>query len=241
MTQQELVRDERHGQSPGQDSEEEIFPAEQQESSARSGWTVFLGLLVIAAAIGLGLVLGWRGAAWGLKSASSPANALASDTASSPAAQGTSAGNTETAADSSPTQTKPSSPSNAEVPSGGLVVTQNGKVIYRMEPERHIAANSGLATSSAPASSSPSRLIHRVEPQYPLEARERHIQGSVVLDVQVQGEGAVGNIDVVQGDPLLSEAAVDAVRQWRYQPYFVDGRPVESQTRITIKFTLPAN
>ncbi len=62
-----------------------------------------------------------------------------------------------------------------------------------------------------------------------------------MLDAQVLQDGSVGDIEVVTGDPLLTEAAVHAVRQWKYQPYLVDGRPVESQTRITINFVLAAN
>ncbi len=84
------------------------------------------------------------------------------------------------------------------------------------------------------------RLLRRVNPEYPSEAKARNIQGLVMLDAQVLNDGSVGNIDVVKGDPLLTEAAVHAVRQWKYQPYLVDGRPVESQTRITINFALPS-
>jgi protein TonB len=78
-----------------------------------------------------------------------------------------------------------------------------------------------------------------VEPQYPTEARAQKIQGVVTLDVQIGSEGVVHNIAVVDGNPLLAEAAVAAVRQWRYEPYAVDGRPVEMQTRIRVRFTLP--
>jgi periplasmic protein TonB len=78
-----------------------------------------------------------------------------------------------------------------------------------------------------------------VEPEYPQEARTRHIQGSVTLDVEIGGEGAVHNIAVIDGNAMLAEAAVQAVRQWRYQPYSGDGQPVEMQTRVTIRFRLP--
>jgi protein TonB len=74
---------------------------------------------------------------------------------------------------------------------------------------------------------------------YPPAARAQQIQGAVTLDVQIGEEGAVHNIEVVEGNPLLADAAVQAVRQWRYRPYSVDGRPVEMQTRVTIRFTLP--
>jgi protein TonB len=83
-----------------------------------------------------------------------------------------------------------------------------------------------------------SRLIHRVTPEYPIGAKAKHIQGHVVMDVQVLNDGGVGNVDVVSGNPVLAEAAVNAVRQWKYQPYFVDGHSVESQTRVTINFLL---
>jgi periplasmic protein TonB len=103
----------------------------------------------------------------------------------------------------------------------------------RLIPSRSI--ESGLIESSLIES----RLIHRVEPQYPAEALVQKIQGLVTLDVQIGGEGAVHNIDVVEGNPVLAQAAVQAVTQWRYRPYAVDGRPVEMQTRITIRFTVP--
>jgi TonB family protein len=223
---------------PAKDYGEVIPPEEPEGSAGGSAWTPILGLLVIAAAIALGLAVGWRGAARG----NTPA--VTSRATESPAANTNSATGQETSPVNAPVAEDPGSASaqktsslaNHEIPSGGLIVTQNGKVIYRMDPSVPSAANSGQATARA---SSSSGLIHRVEPQYPPEARERHVQGSVVLNVQVQGGGTVGNIDVIQGDPLLTEAAVQAVRQWRYQPYLVDGRPVETQTQVTINFTLP--
>ena len=122
-------------------------------------------------------------------------------------------------------------------------MTQNGKVIYRLSPGEPAAAAGNKATGNGaqrPESDvAASRLIHRVEPEYPDEARTQHIQGLVTLDVQIGGEGAVHNIAVVDGNAMLAEAAVQDVRQWRYQPYSVDGKPVEMQTRVTIRFTLP--
>jgi TonB family protein len=126
----------------------------------------------------------------------------------------------------------PAAPSNApEAAKGGLLVTQNGKVIYRVP---------GSMPADRDASGA-SRLIRRVQPEYPDQAKSAHIQGPVVLEVQVLGDGTVGNIETVTGNPLLVEAAIHAVRQWKYQPNLVDGRPVQSQTRITIKFVLPSS
>ena len=122
-----------------------------------------------------------------------------------------------------------------EPPSGGLIVTENGKVIYRADPSETTAAAPGEPGNSS------SRIIHRVEPKYPEAAKAQHIQGPVVLDAQVLGDGTVGNVAIVQGDPLLAEAAAEAVKQWKYQPFVVDGRPVARQERITVNFSLPSS
>jgi TonB family protein len=220
----------------------EILPAQLENSAASGRWTTVLGILVIAAAISLGAAVGWRVATRGSRSG------LASQARETPIASATAAteqssssgsppGGPESGGTGSSSPKISAPPPSPDAASGGLVITQYGKVIYRTDSSGRPLTRVEHATS--PESSS--RLIHRVEPQYPLEAQTRHIQGSVVLDVQVLAQGTVGNIDVVQGDPLLSEAAVQAVRQWKYQPYLVDGRAVESQTRITINFKLPAN
>jgi TonB family protein len=60
-----------------------------------------------------------------------------------------------------------------------------------------------------------------------------------VLDVQVLGDGEVGTIAIASGDSVLAQSAIDAVKQWRYQPESVDGQGVRRQTRVTVKFTLP--
>src|SRR5258708_18199357 len=65
-------------------------------------------------------------------------------------------------------------------------------------------------------------LRHRVEPEYPAEARARKLQGDVVLDVIVDTKGNVVTAEPKDGDPLLRDAAVKAVRQWRYKPYLLN-------------------
>jgi len=126
-------------------------------------------------------------------------------------------------------------PAPAELPRGGLIVTQNGKVVYRLGPA--LSANPIPDTSRQPSN----RPIHRVDPIYPETARTQHIEGPVVLNAHVLGDGSVGEIEIVAGDPLLAEAATQAVKQWKYQPYSVNGQPVERQERITVKFTLPSS
>ncbi len=75
-------------------------------------------------------------------------------------------------------------------------------------------------------------------PMYPAEAKAKHIQGAVHLRAVIGVDGIVKAVRVVDGDPLLGPAAVDAVRQWHYRPYQQDGHPVEVETSITVNFTL---
>jgi len=81
-------------------------------------------------------------------------------------------------------------------------------------------------------------LLTKVAPQYPDEARAKHIEGSVVLQSEISPEGAVENLMVVSGDPLLIAAATDAVKHWKYKPYLLNGKPVAVETQVTINFTL---
>jgi periplasmic protein TonB len=82
-------------------------------------------------------------------------------------------------------------------------------------------------------------VVRRVEPEYPEQALTQHVQGPVLLDVHIDEEGAVQEIKVVSGDPRLADAAIAAVRQWRFKPQTVNGHAVEMETKITLKFTLP--
>ena len=66
-----------------------------------------------------------------------------------------------------------------------------------------------------------------------------HMTGSVVIDAVVNVEGQVDDLKLVSGDPLLSAAAMDAVRKWRYSPYLLNGKPIPQETRITISFIAP--
>ena len=84
-------------------------------------------------------------------------------------------------------------------------------------------------------------LIHDVAPQYPSEAGRARIEGTVVLMALIGKDGSVHDVQVESGLPILAQAAIDAVRQWRYRPYVIDGEPVEVDSRITINFTLSAS
>ncbi len=82
-------------------------------------------------------------------------------------------------------------------------------------------------------------LTHRVSPTYPSQARLQRVEGPVMLDAEVGEDGNVHEIKVLSGNPILASAAKQAVQQWRYQPFQLNGKPVPIHTRITIQFKLP--
>lgn len=81
-------------------------------------------------------------------------------------------------------------------------------------------------------------LIHKVQPQYPPLARQARIQGVVVLQALIGKDGSIQNLHVVSGHPMLTNAALEAVKEWRYKPYYLNSEPVEVETTINVNFTL---
>jgi protein TonB len=81
-------------------------------------------------------------------------------------------------------------------------------------------------------------LIRKIQPNYPPLARQARIQGSVLLQAVISKEGAIENLRLISGHPMLAPAALEAVKQWRYKPYILNGEPVEVETQITVNFTL---
>jgi protein TonB len=83
-------------------------------------------------------------------------------------------------------------------------------------------------------------LIKKVQPAYPKMALTMRIEGTVELMTTISKTGDITHVKVLSGDPQLTKAAVDAVKQWKYKPYLLNGEPVEIQTQITINFKLPS-
>ncbi|MBV9339810.1 MAG: energy transducer TonB [Acidobacteria bacterium] len=81
-------------------------------------------------------------------------------------------------------------------------------------------------------------LIRRVEPLYPALARQLGIQGGVVIRAVISREGTIEHAEVSSGPELLRSAALEAVRRWKYRPYYLNGRAVEVETEITVNFIL---
>jgi len=82
-------------------------------------------------------------------------------------------------------------------------------------------------------------LVKKVSPVYPRQALQSHIEGAVLLLATIGQDGSIADVKVLKGDPILTSAATDAVKQWKYKPYYLDGQPVEIQTQITLNFKLP--
>jgi TonB family protein len=85
----------------------------------------------------------------------------------------------------------------------------------------------------------PGKLIKRVDPVYPSVGRAFGLQGKVVLDARIGKDGRVQEVRVVQGPAALRRAAADAVRQWVYQPWLLNGEPQELHTTVVVRFTQP--
>ena len=81
-------------------------------------------------------------------------------------------------------------------------------------------------------------LVHRVAPTYPPLARQARIQGTVILQAQISKTGDIENLQLISGHPMLAPAAIEAVKQWKYKPYLLNGEPVEVETQVQVNFTL---
>lgn len=85
----------------------------------------------------------------------------------------------------------------------------------------------------------PPRLIKKVEPVYPEEARKERVEGIVILETTTDEEGNVARVKILNSkDPLLNEAAIDAVSQWKYEPFYIKGKPHGLVFTITVRFKL---
>ena len=144
----------------------------------------------------------------------------------------------------------------ASAPAGSLLIYENGKEVFRAPPsgappdlppvqeqrESKVERASAIEEDRAagvPAASAEDGILHRVEPEYPEEARQKGIEGPVVVDLDIGRDGRVLEAKVVSGPPLLTQAVIDAVKQWVFKPHSVNGELVPMQTRITLTFRLP--
>jgi periplasmic protein TonB len=80
--------------------------------------------------------------------------------------------------------------------------------------------------------------VKDVKPNYPPLARQARISGTVVLRAVISKDGSIENLTLISGHPMLAPAAIDAVKQWKYKPYLLNGEPVEVDTEVQVNFTL---
>jgi protein TonB len=98
----------------------------------------------------------------------------------------------------------------------------------------------GAPTATAQVQLSPggAQVVSRVDPSYPLLAKQMKVQGAVILEALISKTGSIQEIQVLSGPAILSEAAREAVKQWHFKPYYQNGMPVETEARITVNFTI---
>jgi len=123
----------------------------------------------------------------------------------------------------------------------------------------HLDVGSGATSSAsvapAPAPNAPVSAGDRVQlspqttqnvtvsvpPDYPLLARQMKVQGAVSLQALISREGTIQELQILSGPGILAAAAREAVKQWHFKPYILNGQPVETQARITVNFTISTN
>jgi protein TonB len=111
---------------------------------------------------------------------------------------------------------------------GGILSSANTAIPKVAAPQR-VRVSTGVATGL---------LIKKVTPNYPQLAKQARIQGTVVLQAEISKDGTIQNLQLISGHPMLAPAAIEAVRQWRYKPYLLNGEPVAVETTVQVNFSL---
>src|SRR5271166_3897849 len=111
----------------------------------------------------------------------------------------------------------------------GSILSNVLTAVPQLAPSKVIRVSTGVSEGM---------LIRRIQPTYPPLARQARIQGAVILEAIIGTDGSITNLHVVSGHPMLVSAAVEAVKQWKYRPYLLNGQPVEVQTQVQVNFRL---
>lgn len=127
------------------------------------------------------------------------------------------------------------SANDADAP-GGIPAGDAGGVANPTPPSPSNDRTVGRVRISAGVSSR--LLVKKVSPQYPEDARRARVQGVVVLRADISKAGDIESVEMVTGPPVLVDAAIDAVKKWKYKPYLLQGEPQEVETTIEIHFNL---
>jgi len=110
----------------------------------------------------------------------------------------------------------------------GGIISSTANLPKVATPQR-VRVSSGVSTGL---------LIKKVQPNYPPLAKQARIQGHVLLQAEISKDGTIQNLQLISGHPMLAPAAIEAVRQWRYKPYLLNGEPVAVETQVDVIFSL---
>jgi TonB family protein len=135
-----------------------------------------------------------------------------------------------------PTQTNAA---DTPAPSVMVAATSAGGSLPNLIGDPGTSAKPVLQTLNVSQGVSQGLLIKKVQPNYPPNALRMHVEGAVQLLATIGQSGNITAVKTLSGEPLLARAALDAVKQWKYKPYYLNGEPVEIQTQITVNFKLP--
>jgi protein TonB len=111
----------------------------------------------------------------------------------------------------------------------GSILNSTPTVAPKIATPQRVRVSSGVSTGM---------LVRKVPPTYPPLARQARIQGTVILQATISKEGAIENLQLISGHPMLAPAAIEAVKQWKYKPYLLNGEPVEVERQVQVNFTL---
>jgi periplasmic protein TonB len=111
----------------------------------------------------------------------------------------------------------------------GSVLSSTPVAVPKIATPQRVRVSSGVQSGL---------LVRKVPPAYPPLARQARIQGTVILQAQISKDGNIENLQLISGHPMLAPAAIEAVKQWKYKPYLLNGEPVEVETQVQVNFTL---
>jgi periplasmic protein TonB len=111
----------------------------------------------------------------------------------------------------------------------GGIVSSTPMAVPKVATPQRVRVSSGVSTGL---------LVRKVNPNYPPLARQARIQGTVILQAEISKTGDIQNLRLISGHPMLAPSAIEAVKQWKYKPYLLNGEPVEVETTVQVNFTL---
>jgi periplasmic protein TonB len=111
----------------------------------------------------------------------------------------------------------------------GGIISSTPMAVPKVATPQRVRVSSGVSQGL---------LVKRTQPNYPPLARQARIQGTVVLQAEISKDGSIQNLRLISGHPMLAPAAIEAVKQWKYKPYLLNGEPVEVETQVQVNFTL---